>query len=460
LNKKNWIIATLEEITEVNPTLDKTLFPDDLMVSFVPMPAVEAGTGKIDVNNTRRFSDVKKGYTPFQKDDVLFAKITPCMENGKMAVVPVVANQIGFGSTEFHVLRPRAGIDPSFVYYFISSQKFRYDAEHNMTGAVGQRRVPAQYLKTHPIPVPPFKEQKRIVAKIEELFSEIDKGVENLQKVQELLKAYRQSLLQNALEGKITENWRRKKANFAKESKQKISEDEQNHFLPELWIKSRLGDLVSQVSKKKMPHEHPEHPFLGMDCLEKNALKPHFTYRFKELKSAGNWFNKNHILYGRLRPYLNKVYRAEYEGIASGEFIVLQAISTINPDWLKYVLHAQSFVNWSNKQTTGDKPRVRYDQIALYSINVPPREEQDKIVQELELHLSICDKLEYDIFNKITEKSFALRQCILKKAFSGELVHQDENDGPVNVLLERIKTEKEPKKTPKKNSKQLQKVVI
>jgi len=170
-----------------------------------------------------------------------------------------------------------------------------------------------------------------------------------------------------------------------------------------------------------MPHECPEYPFLGMDCLEKNALKPHFTYQFKELKSAGNWFNKNHILYGRLRPYLNKVYRAEYEGVASGEFIVLQPISMINPDWLKYVLHAQSFVNWSNKQTTGDKPRIRYDQIALYPINVPPREEQDKIVQELESHLSVCDQLERDIRNKITQESSVLRQSILKKSLFGRI---------------------------------------
>ena len=89
------------------------------------MPAVEAESGVIDVSSTRKFGEVKKGYTPFREGDVLFAKITPCMENGKMAVVPALHNGLGFGSTEFHVLRAHPGISPQFVYYFVSSRSFR-----------------------------------------------------------------------------------------------------------------------------------------------------------------------------------------------------------------------------------------------------------------------------------------------------------------------------------------------
>src|SRR6266566_4532658 len=177
---QNWAIPLLQDVADINPTFDKSSFKDDLKVSFVPMPAVEAETGRIDVSQTRKFGEVKKGYTPFQKKDVLFAKITPCMENGKMAVVPDLHNNIGFGSTEFHVLRSYQGIEPNFLYYFVSSKSFRYDAEHNMTGAVGQKRVSTPYFEKCSIPLPPTNEQKRIVAKIEELFSELDKGIENL----------------------------------------------------------------------------------------------------------------------------------------------------------------------------------------------------------------------------------------------------------------------------------------
>ena len=138
-----WVLAKLRTIAEVNPKMDKSVYADKLEVSFVPMPAVEAGTGVIDVSQTRRLENVKKGYRPFREGDVLFAKITPCMENGKMAVVPALRNDLAFGSTEFHVLRPHREISAEYIYYIISAEQFRRDAEHNMSGAVGQRRVPS-----------------------------------------------------------------------------------------------------------------------------------------------------------------------------------------------------------------------------------------------------------------------------------------------------------------------------
>ena len=135
-----WALTEISSICLVNPTIDKSAYSDDLEISFVPMSAVQAGSGVIDVTASRKFADVKKGYTPFSEGDVLFAKITPCMENGKMAVVPPLRNGLGFGSTEFHVLRANPGISPAYLYYYVSSQSFRREAEHNMSGAVGQRR--------------------------------------------------------------------------------------------------------------------------------------------------------------------------------------------------------------------------------------------------------------------------------------------------------------------------------
>lgn len=137
----------IEDVAEVNPRASKALIPEDLPVSFVPMTAVGAADGSILVKETRPAGEVKKGFTAFLEGDVLFAKITPCMENGKMAVVPALENGYGFGSTEFHVLRPKSGMDAKYLYYYVSSQAFRSEAERYMTGAVGQRRVPTTYIK-------------------------------------------------------------------------------------------------------------------------------------------------------------------------------------------------------------------------------------------------------------------------------------------------------------------------
>ena len=204
----SWKFADLCEVAKLNPRLDKSAHAGNPIVSFVPMPRVEAGTGAIDVSQTRSLEEVKKGYTSFREGDVLFAKITPCMENGKMAVVPPLKNSLGFGSTEFHVLRPYCEISAQYIYFFVSSESFRRAAEHNMTGAVGQRRVPTSYLADQFVPVPPAREQCRIVAKIDELFSELDKGIESLKTARKQLEVYRQSVLKHALEGKLTAQWR------------------------------------------------------------------------------------------------------------------------------------------------------------------------------------------------------------------------------------------------------------
>ncbi|MDD5004172.1 MAG: restriction endonuclease subunit S, partial [Acidithiobacillus sp.] len=174
---------TIEEIADVNPRVDKAAIPDDLPVSFVPMPAVGAADGSIRVEETRPAGEVKKGFTAFLEGDVLFAKITPCMENGKMAIVPKLVNGYGFGSTEFHVLRPKPGMDAKYIYYYVASQAFRGEAQRYTTGAVGQKRVSMTYLKQSTIPVAPLDQQKRIVAEIEKQFSRLDEAVANLKRV-------------------------------------------------------------------------------------------------------------------------------------------------------------------------------------------------------------------------------------------------------------------------------------
>ena len=114
-------LVPLSQAVEVNPKLDRSSLNDDLEVSFVPMAAVDALTGGIDVSTVRKYAEVKKGYTHFRDGDILFAKVTPCMENGKMAIARKLVNGVSFGSTEFHVLRPRAGVDARYIFYFVSS---------------------------------------------------------------------------------------------------------------------------------------------------------------------------------------------------------------------------------------------------------------------------------------------------------------------------------------------------
>ena len=157
---KGWGLTTLDECCEINPKRPRDI-SDELMVSFVPMPAVSED-GKIDCSDTRPYKEVRKGFTYFAENDVLFAKITPCMENGKGAVARGLEGGIGSGSTEFHVLRPIEGkSNPYWLYVLTMFDSFRVGARKVMTGTGGQLRVPIGYLKDYPVSLPPIELQNQ-----------------------------------------------------------------------------------------------------------------------------------------------------------------------------------------------------------------------------------------------------------------------------------------------------------
>lgn len=173
---EEWRWSTLGEECEINPRRTKDLGGNDNQeTSFVPMEAVDGDKGIISEIRIVPFSKVKKGYTYFEENDVLFAKITPCMQNKKSVIANGLINGFGFGTTEFHVLRCKEKIIPKWVYYFIRNQRFIDKAENNFTGAVGQQRVPASFLENYPIIVPPVLVQQKIVEKLNNQMAQIEK---------------------------------------------------------------------------------------------------------------------------------------------------------------------------------------------------------------------------------------------------------------------------------------------
>ena len=160
----DWRLVPLEHVCSINPKdRDSHELPDDTLVSFVPMRAVSETTATIDESCVRPLGDMRRGYTFFKDRDILFAKITPCMENGKCALATDLTNGIGFGSTEFHVLRAGPELLPKFLHHYVRAESYRAQAKQHMRGGVGQQRVPEDFVRREPIPVPPISEQRRIV---------------------------------------------------------------------------------------------------------------------------------------------------------------------------------------------------------------------------------------------------------------------------------------------------------
>jgi len=500
----NWVMSPLCEVADINPKLDKSAFVDDVEVSFVPMPAVDVETGKIDVSQKRKFGEVKKGYTPFKKGDVLFAKITPCMENGKMAVVPDLHNNIGFGSTEFHVLRYKQGVEPRFLYYFISSKGFRFEAEHNMTGAVGQRRVPTIYLEKCSVPLPPSKEQQRIVSKLEELFSELDKGIEFFKTAREQLKVYRQAVLKHAFEGKLTEGWRKKHADELEPAEtllKKIKAEREQRYrqqlddweqavkvweasgkegkkptkprkakelpplteaelkelpgLPKEWGWIRLGTVIDEPkygTSKKCSYESSGIGVLRIPNIVGGAINAEDlkyaifddgekeTYSLEEGDLLVIRSNGSVSIVGQTA--LVKGHDMEY--LYAGYLIRIRPNkSVVDNKYLNFLFTAhmlRSQIESKAKSTSGVN-NINSGELQSLINPVCSVVEQQEIVQQIESRISAVEKLEQDIEDGLRQAE-TLRQSLLKKAFEGRLVRQDPNDEPASVLLERIKAEK------------------
>lgn len=204
--EKDWVEKTLGKLCEINPPKIKIKdLRDDLEVSFVPMQAVSDVLGIIQAPQARRLEEVKKGYTNFIKGDVIFAKITPCMENGKSAIVEKLVNDIGFGSTEFHVLRCSEELFNRYLYHLVRWQVFRDEAKQVMTGAVGQQRVPKTFLEEYTLNTPPLSEQKEIVRILDSLF-EKEQRAKELCDLIENIDHMKKSILARAFRGELGTN--------------------------------------------------------------------------------------------------------------------------------------------------------------------------------------------------------------------------------------------------------------
>mgnify|MGYP000916817430 CR=1 FL=1 len=166
----NWPMVKLGDVCTINPRLPKNANPEQ-EVTFLAMAAVSE-KGEISSQETRILHETKKGFTYFERGDVLLAKITPCFENGKATLTNNLNTQIGFGSTEFHVLRAIPDlILPEFIFYLIWNERFRLSAAKEMTGSAGQKRVSADYLKEYKFYLPSIFEQEKIVSALNKGFS-------------------------------------------------------------------------------------------------------------------------------------------------------------------------------------------------------------------------------------------------------------------------------------------------
>ncbi len=448
-------MVRLGDVAQINPRFDKSSLADDMPVSFVPMAAVGAADGKIDTSTTRPFAEVKKGsYTPFKDGDVLFAKVTPCMENGKMAVARGLTNGVGFGSSEFHVLRPSDQLDAKYLYYFVSSQAFRKEAAGHMTGAVGLRRVPAAFLADAQLPLVPLDDQRRIVAEIEQQFSRLDEAVANLQRVKVNLKRYKASVLKAAVEGRLVETeasiaqregrsyetgeqllqriLEQRRSKWVSKSKYKEPVGQTTAFtgaVPAGWTSATVDQLGSvqlgkMLDKQKhtagAPYQYLRNinvrwgAFNMSDVFEMNFETDElerFSVRFGDVlvceggepARAAVWRSNQTDM-----KYQKALHRVRFDGAYLPDLLVI-ALEHLAKSGVLDELYGGSTIKHFTRET-----------FVKLVLPVPPTAEQSRIVAEVDRHLSIIQGVESEVDVNL-QRAQALRQATLSSCFLGRI---------------------------------------
>jgi len=478
-----WVNTTIGVVADLSPPKpSQKALPPSASVTFVPMPAVDAEMGAIVSPKTRAFASVRKGYSSFAENDIIFAKITPCMENGKVAIARNLSNGLGFGSTEFLVLRSKGAILPEYLFYYLRQEWFRRTAEAEMTGSVGQRRVPAGFLRNAPLPLAPEAEQKRIVAKAEELLARVNATKERLAKVTVILKRFRQAVLAAAYSGQLTAEWRdnqkqltdveqwirdifRLRQEFPRKENgllKNYTPPNDNDFPPppKGWTVASSDVLFSFVTSGSRGwakyYADSGSIFIRIANLDHNSI--HLTLSDIQHVTPPSGAERNRT---RVQPGDILISITADVGMTAlvpdefGEAYVNQHVAIARPiqgvykpylAW--YLASSGGQAQFQDLQRGATKIGLGLDDIKSLVIPFPPLEEQQEIVRRVEALFKLADSIEKRV-TRGTARAESLTQAILAKAFRGELVppeaelarREGRSYEPASALLARIKAE-------------------
>jgi len=465
-----WCWTRLLDIGEISPRNDVS---DDNSASFIPMSGFSEFHMVALAPEAEKWGNIKKGFTHFRNGDVVVAKITPCFENGKAAVIKGLDHGIGAGTTELHVFRPiHTGVSPEYIYLFLRSPFFAVEGEKNMTGTAGQKRLPTEYFATRALPLPPTAEQSRIVTKVDELMTLCDKLEERQQTRRKLQNNLRRSTLQAVASAtsphELQATWARLADNFG----QLFHAPEDVRELRDVVFDLALRGLLLPTSQTKIQIEQVSADLqlspVGWRWMTLEELSEYITSGSRGWKAylanTGDAFIRSQDIKNDALIFENPAHVAlpeKAEGkrtlVNAGDLLltitggnvgkcaivpdlpykayVSQHVALIrlrDPKLSEFIhfwmINAYGGRSFLSRYIYGDKPGLNLTQVGSIPIPVPPEVERNKILINLRGHQKLFDRL----MGKIKAKqllSTALATAVTS-SFTGIAMEEAEQPAP------------------------------
>ena len=420
----NWMWSRLGDVALPNPRVNGN---DAEQIGFLPMASIEDGyTGRIHPQG-RKWSEVKSGFTKFAEGDIVMAKITPCFQNRKSAIVRRLGSQYGAGTTELHVLRPASLMEAEYLLFFLKTEYVQDELTPQMTGTAGQKRVPLGALTNLPIPVPPLAEQGRIVAKLHEVLPLIDQLAE-LEREREYLdrefaKAIERAILQAAISGKLTkqhpedgtaeellETIKTERQQLEKEGKIKkqkplplMSEEVDLFDVPPAWAWVRLGQLVKYSGSGSTPkggkavYVHEGTMFLRSQNIHNDGLRTQdvaFVSQATVETLGSNTAYPGDLLLNITGASIGRaaVVPSGFAPSKTNQHIL--TIRLIDPRLARYIQTVITsdfgFRQIMQRQNGGTKEGLNSTSALSLPVPVPPVDEQERIAAKLDRALPLA----------------------------------------------------------------------
>lgn len=338
------------------------------------------------------------------KQGGVFAKMIPAQSTAVCCIGTI--GKSGFlevpGATNQQINSAISFFNPLYQYYYMNTDFFvnqlKDKSSSTTISIVNKSKMEACYY-----PLPPIQEQQRIVERIESLFSKLDEAKEKIQLSLESFENRKSAILYQAFSGEFTKKWR-----------------EENRIKFDEWEELNLDSVINRVNEKYDPQDNESnYKYIGLEHLERNNGIIGYGLS-EEVKSIKSVFKKGNILYGRLRPYLNKHDIAKFDGICSTDILVYSNKENCISEYVNFLMDTICFIEFAVKNSKGiNLPRVSDESLRQYRLLLPPIEEQKEIVRILDI---IFEK-EQDIqeLSDLIENIDLMKKAILARAFRGEL---------------------------------------